>query len=61
MTARELGTSVRTLIRHEQGQNRTSWLRLPLKLRLHELESNYAEEKFFVGRQLGLEPDWFTG
>jgi DNA-binding XRE family transcriptional regulator len=43
MAARELGISMRTLIRHEQGHNRRRWLRLPLLLRLRELESFYAD------------------
>ena len=39
-----LGISVRTLIRHEQGHHRTFWPRLPLLLRLRELESDHAQE-----------------
>lgn len=42
--ATELGVSVRTVIRHEQGQRRTPSLRLPLLLRLREMESDHAEE-----------------
>jgi DNA-binding XRE family transcriptional regulator len=42
--ATELGVSVRTVIRHEQGQRRTPSLRLPLLLRLRELEWDHAEE-----------------
>jgi DNA-binding XRE family transcriptional regulator len=42
--AGELGISVRTLIRHEQSQRRTPSLRLPLLLRLRELESDHADE-----------------
>ena len=44
MAAGQLGISVRTLIRHEQGRNRTPWMRLPLLERLRELESIYAEQ-----------------
>src|SRR5215469_8733661 len=39
-----LRISVRTLIRHEQGHHRTFWPRLPLLLRLRELESDHAQE-----------------
>jgi DNA-binding XRE family transcriptional regulator len=42
--AAQLGISVRTLIRHEQGHHRTRWLRYPLLLRLRELESTYVEQ-----------------
>jgi DNA-binding XRE family transcriptional regulator len=42
--ATELGVSARTVIRHEQGQRRTPSLRLPLLLRLRELEWDHAEE-----------------
>ncbi|SRR5216683_7231983 len=42
--ALHLGVSRRTVIRHEQGRNRHPWLRLPLLLRLRELESTYAGE-----------------
>jgi DNA-binding transcriptional regulator YiaG len=44
VAAEQLQISVRTLIRHEQGRNRTPWLRLPLLLRLRELESVYEEQ-----------------
>jgi len=44
MAARELGISVRTVIRHELGHNRTRWLRYGPQLRLRELETNYAEQ-----------------
>ena len=47
----ELGVSVRTIIRHEQGQKRHPWLRLPLLERLRELESIYAEQLIaYLGR-----------
>jgi DNA-binding XRE family transcriptional regulator len=42
--ARELGISVRTLIRHEQGHNQTRWLRCEPHIRLGELESVYAKQ-----------------
>ncbi len=42
MAAAQLGISVRTVIRHEQGHHRTPWPRLSLLLRLRELESIYA-------------------
>ncbi len=45
MAAVQLGISVRTVIRHEQGRNRhPQWPRLSLLRRLRELESDYAEE-----------------
>ena len=44
MAAIELGISVRTLIRHEQGHHRRPWVRLPLLLKLGDLESAYAGE-----------------
>src|SRR5271169_4453636 len=34
--AMELGISMRTVIRHEQGRNRNPWLRPPLLLRLRQ-------------------------
>ena len=40
----QLGISTRTLIRHEQDQHRRPWLRLPLLLRLRELEAEHAED-----------------
>lgn len=43
MAAEQLEISVRTVIRHEHSQHRT-WLRLPVLLRLRELESVYAEQ-----------------
>jgi len=42
--AMQLGISRRTLIRHEQGHNRTSSTRLALMLRLLELELTHANE-----------------
>jgi len=42
--AAQLGISRRTLIRHEQGHNRTSNTRLELMLRLLELELTDANE-----------------
>ena len=52
--AMELGVSMRTVIRHERDQRRTLWLRLPVLLRLRQLESDHEEElvAFFtrVGR-----------
>jgi DNA-binding XRE family transcriptional regulator len=42
--ATELAISMRTVIRHEQGQRRTPWLRLPVLLRLRQLESDHEEE-----------------
>jgi DNA-binding transcriptional regulator YiaG len=42
--AAQLGISVRTLIRHEQGHHRTSSTRLALMLRLLELELNHANQ-----------------
>ena len=51
MAAEQLGISVRTVIRHEQGRNRLPWLRLPLLERLRELESIYAEQLIaYLGR-----------
>jgi len=44
MAARELGISVRTLIRHEQSQNRYGRLRFDPHIRLRALESGYAEQ-----------------
>jgi DNA-binding XRE family transcriptional regulator len=44
MIADELGISVRTVIRHEQGSNRTGRPHLRVLLRLRELESRYAAE-----------------
>jgi DNA-binding XRE family transcriptional regulator len=42
--ALQLGISVRTLIRYEQGYHRTFWPRVPLLRRLRELESEHAQE-----------------
>jgi DNA-binding XRE family transcriptional regulator len=42
--ATELGISVRTLIRHEQGHHRTPWLRLPLLRRLCQMEREHADQ-----------------
>jgi DNA-binding XRE family transcriptional regulator len=42
--ASHLGISIRTVIRYEQGHHRISWPRLPLLLRLRELESEHAQE-----------------
>jgi DNA-binding XRE family transcriptional regulator len=44
MAAVELGISVRTVIRHEKGQHRTPWVRIPLLLKLRHLERVCAEE-----------------
>ena len=45
IAALHLEISVRTVIRHEQGQHRRPWApRLPLLRRLRELESDYAGE-----------------
>jgi DNA-binding XRE family transcriptional regulator len=44
MVARELGISVRTVIRHEQSHNRYERLRSEPHIRLRELESCYAEQ-----------------
>ena len=44
IAARELGISVRTLIRHEQSHNRYERLRSEPHIRLRELESTYAQE-----------------
>ena len=44
MAAVELGITVRTVIRHENGQHRTPWVRLPLLLKLRDLERVCAEE-----------------
>jgi DNA-binding XRE family transcriptional regulator len=42
--ALQLGISMRTVIRYEQGHHRVSWPRLPLLRRLRELESEHAQE-----------------
>jgi DNA-binding XRE family transcriptional regulator len=42
--ALQLGISVRTVIRYEQGHHRVSWPRVPLLRRLRELESDHAQE-----------------
>jgi DNA-binding XRE family transcriptional regulator len=42
--AAQLGISVRTLIRHEQGHHRTSSTRLALLLRLLELELAHVNQ-----------------
>jgi DNA-binding XRE family transcriptional regulator len=44
MAAVELGINVRTVIRHEKGQHRTPWVRIPLLLKLRDLERVCAEE-----------------
>jgi DNA-binding XRE family transcriptional regulator len=44
MAAVELGINVRTVIRHEKGQHRTPWVRIPLLLKLRHLEGMCAEE-----------------
>jgi DNA-binding XRE family transcriptional regulator len=44
MAALELGVNVRTVIRHENGHHRTPWVRIPLLLKLRDLERVCAEE-----------------
>lgn len=44
MAAVQLGVSTRTVIRHEQGQHRVRWMRLPLLRRVRELEAEHAED-----------------
>jgi DNA-binding XRE family transcriptional regulator len=44
MAAVELGINVRTVIRHENGQHCTPRVRLPLLLKLRDLERVCAEE-----------------
>jgi DNA-binding XRE family transcriptional regulator len=55
MAAVQLGISTRTVIRHEQGRNRRPWLRLPLLLRLCELESDHAEQLIAYLARVGPE------
>jgi hypothetical protein len=57
IAAKQLRISVRTVIRHEQGRNRTPWLRLPLLERLRELESIYAEQLISYLARGGREHD----
>jgi DNA-binding XRE family transcriptional regulator len=42
--AARLSVSRRTVIRHERGHHRTPYVRLPLLLRVRELESVHAQE-----------------
>jgi DNA-binding XRE family transcriptional regulator len=44
VAAKELGVSLRTVIRHEKGHRRVLWLRLPLLRRLCELEREHADQ-----------------
>jgi DNA-binding XRE family transcriptional regulator len=44
VAAKELGVSLRTVIRHEKGHRRAPWLRLPLLRRLCELEREHADQ-----------------
>jgi DNA-binding XRE family transcriptional regulator len=44
MAAVELGINVRTVIRHEKDQHRTTRVRLPLLLKLRDLERACGEE-----------------
>jgi DNA-binding XRE family transcriptional regulator len=44
MVAIELGITVRTVIRYENSQHRTPWVRLSLLLKLRDLERVCAEE-----------------
>jgi transcriptional regulator with XRE-family HTH domain len=53
--AMELGVSPRTVLRHERGQRRTPWLRLPVLLRLRQLESDHAEELIAYFTRAGRE------
>ena len=55
--AAQLGISVRTLIRHEQGHHRTSNTRLALLLRLLELELTHANEILaYIDRRRAITP-----
>jgi DNA-binding transcriptional regulator YiaG len=55
VAAAQLGISVRTVIRHEQGCHRRPWMRLKLLLRLCELESEYAEPIVAYLARVGVE------
>ncbi len=58
MAAIELGVTVRTVIRHENGQHRTPWVRLPLRRRLRDLEAICAEEILAYLTHVGREHPW---
>jgi DNA-binding XRE family transcriptional regulator len=58
MAAIELGVTVRTVIRHENGQHRTPWVRLPLLLKLRDLERVCAEEILAYLAHVGREHPW---
>jgi DNA-binding XRE family transcriptional regulator len=47
----ELGISRRSVIRHEQGRQRRTWMRISLETRLRELEAEYAKQlAAYLGR-----------
>ena len=58
MAAIELGITVRTVIRHENGQHRTPWVRLPLLLKLRDLERVCAEAILAYLANVGREHPW---
>jgi DNA-binding XRE family transcriptional regulator len=55
VAAKELRVSLRTVIRHEKGPRRAPWLRLPLLVRLCQLEREHADQIIAYRDYLGPE------